>query len=131
MDFRETERVETSDVATVELTKNDAPAAPESGAESKAAAPAAKPVSYTHLDVYKRQVVEALRMVGIVGIGRGDAGEEILIGFAGGQIAVLQGFLAADGQQRIARRIGDHLEPARMHLGPRRIDELCGGTLSP
>ncbi|MEL0157238.1 ribonucleoside-diphosphate reductase subunit alpha [Sphingopyxis sp.] len=42
MDFRETERVETSDVATVELTKNDAPAAPESGAESKAAAPAAK-----------------------------------------------------------------------------------------
>ncbi|MGN6288412.1 MAG: ribonucleoside-diphosphate reductase subunit alpha [Sphingopyxis terrae] len=42
MDFRETERVETGDVATVELTKNDAPAAPESGAESKAAAPAAK-----------------------------------------------------------------------------------------
>ncbi|ENY83224.1 ribonucleoside-diphosphate reductase subunit alpha [Sphingopyxis sp. MC1] len=42
MDFRETERVETGDVATVELTKNDAPAEPESGAESKAAAPAAK-----------------------------------------------------------------------------------------
>ncbi|WP_287938828.1 ribonucleoside-diphosphate reductase subunit alpha [Sphingopyxis sp.] len=42
MDFRETERVETGDVATAELTKNDAPAAPESGAESKAAAPAAK-----------------------------------------------------------------------------------------
>ena len=43
MDFRETERVETSDVATVELAKNDAPAAPESKDESLAdAAPAAK-----------------------------------------------------------------------------------------
>lgn len=34
MDFRETERVETSDVATVELTKNEAPAAPESNQDS-------------------------------------------------------------------------------------------------
>lgn len=43
MDFRETERVETSDVATVELTKNDAPAASESKGESTPAdAPAAK-----------------------------------------------------------------------------------------
>ncbi|WP_039576491.1 ribonucleoside-diphosphate reductase subunit alpha [Sphingopyxis fribergensis] len=43
MDFRETERVETNDVATVELAKNDAPAAPESKGESAAdAAPAAK-----------------------------------------------------------------------------------------
>ena len=43
MDFRESERVETSDVATVELAKNDAPAAPESKDESGAdAAPAAK-----------------------------------------------------------------------------------------
>ncbi|NIJ35495.1 ribonucleoside-diphosphate reductase alpha chain [Sphingopyxis panaciterrae] len=43
MDFRESERVETSDVATVELTKNDAPAATESAGESKSAsAPAAK-----------------------------------------------------------------------------------------
>jgi ribonucleoside-diphosphate reductase alpha chain len=32
MDFRETERVETSDVATMELTKNDAPVAGESAA---------------------------------------------------------------------------------------------------
>ncbi|MEI4507106.1 ribonucleoside-diphosphate reductase subunit alpha [Sphingopyxis sp. CCNWLW253] len=39
MDFRETERVETSDVATMELAKNDAPAASESVAD---AAPAAK-----------------------------------------------------------------------------------------
>ena len=40
MDFRETERVETNDVATVELTKTDAPAATESSAEAKAEAPA-------------------------------------------------------------------------------------------
>ena len=33
MDFRETERVETSDVATVELAKNDAPAASESASD--------------------------------------------------------------------------------------------------
>ncbi|MDR6832692.1 MULTISPECIES: ribonucleoside-diphosphate reductase subunit alpha [unclassified Sphingopyxis] len=39
MDFRETERVETSDVATMELTKNEAPVANESVADS---APAAK-----------------------------------------------------------------------------------------
>lgn len=43
MDFRETERVETSDVATVELTKNEAPVAPESKGESAPdVAPAAK-----------------------------------------------------------------------------------------
>ncbi|WP_447760968.1 ribonucleoside-diphosphate reductase subunit alpha [Sphingopyxis panaciterrae] len=43
MDFRESERVETSDVATVELAKNEAPAAGESAVESKAdSAPAAK-----------------------------------------------------------------------------------------
>ncbi|MDR7060862.1 MULTISPECIES: ribonucleoside-diphosphate reductase subunit alpha [unclassified Sphingopyxis] len=43
MDFRETERVETSDVATAELTKNEAPVAPESTGESAPdAAPAAK-----------------------------------------------------------------------------------------
>jgi ribonucleoside-diphosphate reductase alpha chain len=43
MDFRDMERVETSDVATVELTKNEAPAASESAGESKGApAPAAK-----------------------------------------------------------------------------------------
>ncbi|WP_428628842.1 ribonucleoside-diphosphate reductase subunit alpha [Sphingopyxis sp.] len=36
MDFRETERVETSDVATVELTKNEAPVANESAPETAA-----------------------------------------------------------------------------------------------
>jgi ribonucleoside-diphosphate reductase alpha chain len=39
MDFRETERVETNEVATVELTKNEAPVAAEAKGES---APAAK-----------------------------------------------------------------------------------------
>ena len=39
MDFRDTDRVETSDVATMELTKNDAPTAPESKGDS---APAVK-----------------------------------------------------------------------------------------
>ncbi len=38
MDFRETERVETSDVATVELTKNEAPIANESAPDAPAAA---------------------------------------------------------------------------------------------
>ncbi len=38
MDFREAERVETSDVATMERTKNDAPAAAESVADSPPAA---------------------------------------------------------------------------------------------
>jgi ribonucleoside-diphosphate reductase alpha chain len=43
MDFRETERVETSDVATMELAKSDAPAAPEGKGESAPeAVPAAK-----------------------------------------------------------------------------------------
>ena len=38
MDFRETERVETSDVATMELTKNEAPVANESASEAAATA---------------------------------------------------------------------------------------------
>ncbi len=38
MDFRETERVETSDVATVELTKNEAPVANESVPDAPSAA---------------------------------------------------------------------------------------------
>ena len=51
-------------------------------------------------------------MIGIVGIGGGDAGEQILIGFAGQEIAVLQRFLAKIGQQVIARGIGDNDEAA-------------------
>jgi ribonucleoside-diphosphate reductase alpha chain len=56
MDFRETERVETSDVATMELAKNDAPAAPESKAESAAdAAPAAKLNDSSEAKVHARR----------------------------------------------------------------------------
>lgn len=56
MDFRETERVETSDVATVELTKNEAPAAPESKGESVAdAAPAAKLNDSSEAKVHARR----------------------------------------------------------------------------
>ena len=56
MDFRESERVETSDVATVELTKNDAPAAPESRGELPAdAAPAAKLNDSSEAKVHARR----------------------------------------------------------------------------
>ncbi|MHA4835490.1 ribonucleoside-diphosphate reductase subunit alpha [Sphingopyxis sp. MSC1_008] len=52
MDFRETERVETSDVATAELTKNDAPAASESAPD---AAPAAKLNDSSEAKVHARR----------------------------------------------------------------------------
>ncbi len=56
MDFRETERVETSDVATVELTKNDAPATPVAKGESRAdAAPAAKLNDSSEAKVHARR----------------------------------------------------------------------------
>ncbi len=56
MDFRETERVETSDVATVELTKNDAPAAPAAKGESLAdAAPTAKLNDSSEAKVHARR----------------------------------------------------------------------------
>jgi ribonucleoside-diphosphate reductase alpha chain len=56
MDFRETERVETSDVATAELTKNEAPVAPESTGESAPdAAPAAKLNDSSEAKVHARR----------------------------------------------------------------------------
>ena len=57
-------------------------------------------------------VVDALGMVLVVGIGRGDSGKQILVRFAGQQIAVLERVLAEIGQQRVARRIGDDVERA-------------------
>ena len=48
-------------------------------------------------------VVDALGVVGVVGIGRGDAREQVLVAFAGQQIAVAQRVLAELGQQRVAR----------------------------
>ncbi|HJS13426.1 ribonucleoside-diphosphate reductase subunit alpha [Sphingopyxis sp.] len=56
MDFRETERVETSDVATMELAKNDAPAASESKGESAPdSAPAAKLNDSSEAKVHARR----------------------------------------------------------------------------
>lgn len=56
MDFRETERVETSDVATVELTKNDAPATPVAKGESVPdAAPTAKLNDSSEAKVHARR----------------------------------------------------------------------------
>ena len=52
MDFRETERVETSDVATMELAKNDAPAASESAPD---AAPTAKLNDSSEAKVHARR----------------------------------------------------------------------------
>jgi hypothetical protein len=48
-------------------------------------------------------VVDALRMVGIVGIGVGDAREHVLVGLARQQVAVVERRLAEIGQQRVAR----------------------------
>ena len=45
-------------------------------------------------------------MLGVVGVGRGDAGEQVLVAFAGQQIAVAQRVLAEIGQQRVALVIG-------------------------
>ena len=64
-------------------------------------------------------VVDALRMGGVVGIGRGDAGEQILVDFAGQQIAVAQRVLAEFGQKRVAAFVGDDLIGAR-------VDGLAG-----
>ena len=57
-------------------------------------------------------VVEPLGVALIVGIGGGDAGEQILIAFAGEQVAVVERFLAEVGQQRIACAVGHNLEAA-------------------
>ncbi|MBU0865923.1 MAG: ribonucleoside-diphosphate reductase subunit alpha [Alphaproteobacteria bacterium] len=55
MDFRETERVETSDVATVELTKNEAPVANESAPAAAATAATAKLNDSSEAKVHARR----------------------------------------------------------------------------
>src|SRR3546814_19927153 len=67
-------------------------------------------------DLFRDIVVEALGVVGIVGIGGGDAREQILIGFAGQQIAVLERFLAEIGEQRVAARVDLDIESAGVVL---------------
>jgi hypothetical protein len=64
-------------------------------------------------------IVDALRVGGIVRIGGRDAREQILVGLAGKQIAVLQRLLAEFGEKRIARLV-------RLHLERSRIDRLAG-----
>jgi len=46
----------------------------------------------------------------VVGIGVGDAGKKILIGFAGQQIAIVERFLAEIGQQVVAAGVYGDLE---------------------
>ena len=66
-------------------------------------------------------IVEPLGMFGIVGIGRGHAHEQVLIAFAGQQIAVVQRFLAEVGQQRVTRMVDLDRIGLRAHrLGVRR-----------
>ena len=72
-------------------------------------------------------IIDALRMFGVVGIGRGDAGEEVLVILAREQIAVAQRVLAEFGQERVAAVVGDDREGAR-------VDSLAvahrrGGTI--
>jgi hypothetical protein len=58
----------------------------------------------------------------IVGIGVGHAGKQILIGLAGQQIAVVEGFLAERGQLGIARGVGADREAAGIdRLGIERL----------
>jgi hypothetical protein len=48
----------------------------------------------------------------VIGIGIGHAGEQVLVLFAGQQVAVVERVLAERGEQRIARFIGDDAEAA-------------------
>ena len=48
-------------------------------------------------------------MRGVFGISRGNARKQILVRFAGQQIAIVERVAAEFGQQRVARRIGDHV----------------------
>ena len=72
-------------------------------------------------------VIQPLGMVLVVGIGIGDAGEQVLVAFAGQQVAVVERFPAEVGQQRVARRIGDDGEAARVDrfriVHPRRLGD--------
>ena len=54
-------------------------------------------------------VVDALRMGGVVAIVAGDPGEQVLVAFAGHQIAVVQRRPAEISQQRIPRAVHTHL----------------------
>ena len=54
-------------------------------------------------------------MAFVIGVGGGDAGEQVLIGFAGKQITVAQSLLAELGQKIVARGVGLDVEPRCMN----------------
>ena len=70
----------------------------------------------------------------VVGIGRGDADEQILVGFAGQQIAVVQRVLAEIGQQRVAAVIDlDRIDAAASptsNRSSRRGLRRCGAAFA-
>jgi hypothetical protein len=61
-------------------------------------------------------IIEALGVGLIVGIGVGHAGEEVLVLFAGEQIAIIERVAAEIGEQRVAGVIGDDREAAGVDL---------------
>ena len=68
-------------------------------------------------------------MLLVVGIGIGDAREQVLIGFAGQQIAVFERLLAEIGEQIVAALVGDDMEPARGDgLAVQSLGGLGGGS---
>ncbi len=63
-------------------------------------------------------VVQPLRVRGVVGVGRGDAGEQVLERLAGQQIAVAERLAAEVGQQRVAAAVDrDRESPGQDGVG--------------
>jgi hypothetical protein len=63
----------------------------------------------------------------VVGIGIGDAREQVLVVFAGEQVAIVERVLAEQRQQRIARGVGDDREAPRVDR-VRILGRLFGGS---
>ena len=74
-------------------------------------------------------IIETLRMELIIGIGRRNAREKILIAFTWKQITVLQRVLAEFSQQRVTRRIGNDIKTTHVDSLARRsffgFSDLC------
>ena len=66
-------------------------------------------------------------MAGIIGIGSGDAGKQVLIRFTGQQIAVVERVLAEIGEQGIARAIDGDREFPRHDFVRRALGRLGHG----
>ena len=80
-------------------------------------------------------VVDALGVIGVVGIGRGDAGEHVLIALAGEEVAVLQRGLAEVGQEGVAGAVhldlADQLELRLGRAEGRRPPRVLNRSVSP